>query len=196
MGKTGGGRGTNQYGVKGVSQASRQDARVLDDLAEGKDGAVSSLSTRTSVNEAVDRLCDLIRGLGVPGENGEGESYAVEFNSPILGNPYLEGTGWLPDRETAEGVASIIIPALDDLARARVAGEPKENSCWVDPETEAENNYATLVSAKRDPNGEPAVEEAFFGDDWLVASAQIGLLSARQQATLHKVRDAWAEAPS
>ena len=33
MGKTGGGKGTNQYGVKGVSQASRQDAAVLDGLA-------------------------------------------------------------------------------------------------------------------------------------------------------------------
>ena len=34
MGKTGGGRGTNQYQVRGVSQASSQDAAVLDDLAE------------------------------------------------------------------------------------------------------------------------------------------------------------------
>ncbi len=33
MGKTGGGVGTNQYGVKGVSQASRHDTAVLDDLS-------------------------------------------------------------------------------------------------------------------------------------------------------------------
>ena len=33
MGKTGGRRGTNQYAVKGVSQASRQSVAVLDDLA-------------------------------------------------------------------------------------------------------------------------------------------------------------------
>lgn len=31
--KTGGTRGTNQYAVQGVSQASRQSAAVLDDLA-------------------------------------------------------------------------------------------------------------------------------------------------------------------
>ena len=31
--KTGGGRGTNQYAVRGVSQASRQSVAVLDDLA-------------------------------------------------------------------------------------------------------------------------------------------------------------------
>ena len=30
---TGGGRGTNQYAVQGVSQASRQSVAVLDDLA-------------------------------------------------------------------------------------------------------------------------------------------------------------------
>jgi hypothetical protein len=34
MGKTGGGVGTNQYGVRGVSQASQQDAEVLRELAE------------------------------------------------------------------------------------------------------------------------------------------------------------------
>ena len=34
MSKTGGGRGTNQYGVRGVSQASQQDTGVLDDLAD------------------------------------------------------------------------------------------------------------------------------------------------------------------
>lgn len=33
MGKTGGGKGTNQYAVQGVSQASRQGTAVLDDLA-------------------------------------------------------------------------------------------------------------------------------------------------------------------
>jgi hypothetical protein len=33
MTKTGGGKGTNQYAVKGVSQASRQSTAVLDDLA-------------------------------------------------------------------------------------------------------------------------------------------------------------------
>ena len=33
MGKTGGGRGTNQYAVKGVSQASRQSVAGLDDRA-------------------------------------------------------------------------------------------------------------------------------------------------------------------
>lgn len=32
MGKTGGGKGTNQYAVRGVSQVSRQDASVLDGL--------------------------------------------------------------------------------------------------------------------------------------------------------------------
>lgn len=32
MGKTGGGKGTNQHAVRGVSQALRQDAIVLDDL--------------------------------------------------------------------------------------------------------------------------------------------------------------------
>ena len=37
MGKTGGGRGTNQYQVHGVSQASSQDAAVLDGLAEAPD---------------------------------------------------------------------------------------------------------------------------------------------------------------
>lgn len=35
MGKTGGGIGTNQYGLKGVSQINRQSADVLDDIAEG-----------------------------------------------------------------------------------------------------------------------------------------------------------------
>lgn len=33
MSKTGGGRGTNQYAVRGASQAARQDASVLDGLA-------------------------------------------------------------------------------------------------------------------------------------------------------------------
>lgn len=35
MSKTGGGRGTNQYGVKGVSQAKKQTADVLSRLAVG-----------------------------------------------------------------------------------------------------------------------------------------------------------------
>jgi hypothetical protein len=35
--KTGGGRGTNQYAVKGVSRASRQSASVLDDLAASEE---------------------------------------------------------------------------------------------------------------------------------------------------------------
>ena len=35
--KTGGGRGTNQYQVRGVSQASRQSAAVLDDLAASEE---------------------------------------------------------------------------------------------------------------------------------------------------------------
>ncbi len=34
MSKTGGGRGTNQYAVKGVSRARAQDSAVLDDLAK------------------------------------------------------------------------------------------------------------------------------------------------------------------
>ena len=33
MGKTGGGRGTNQYAVRGVSRANRQNPPVLDRLA-------------------------------------------------------------------------------------------------------------------------------------------------------------------
>jgi hypothetical protein len=33
MSKTGGGAGTNQYAVQGVSQANRQDTAVLDGLA-------------------------------------------------------------------------------------------------------------------------------------------------------------------
>ncbi len=35
MGKTSGGRGTNQYRTQGVSEASRQDSDVIDRLAGG-----------------------------------------------------------------------------------------------------------------------------------------------------------------
>ena len=38
MGKTGVGRGTNQYGVKGVSQVSQQGPDVLDHLAKENSG--------------------------------------------------------------------------------------------------------------------------------------------------------------
>lgn len=42
MGKTGGGRGTNQYAVRGVSQANQQNSNVLRDLAE-TDGSISEV---------------------------------------------------------------------------------------------------------------------------------------------------------
>jgi hypothetical protein len=37
MGKTGGGKGTNQYAVRGASQAGRQGTAVLDDLSGASD---------------------------------------------------------------------------------------------------------------------------------------------------------------
>ena len=52
MGKTGGGIGTNQYAVRGVSQVSRQGAGVLDDLAEEHSGSESDSGGRGMTNTA------------------------------------------------------------------------------------------------------------------------------------------------
>ena len=45
-GKTGGGPGTNQYGVKGTSQSSRQGTVVLDDLATDEQGTATPVRKR------------------------------------------------------------------------------------------------------------------------------------------------------
>ena len=74
MSKTGGGRGTNQYAVRGVSQASSQDAAVLDDLAgdapeddrDGREPHVHSAQRGRATSDTITRST----GIEVPGWPG------------------------------------------------------------------------------------------------------------------------------
>ena len=60
MSKTGGGRGTNQYAVRGVSQANQQEADVVDGLAasEGGDMDITGAAERLTEQQ---RVADVVR---------------------------------------------------------------------------------------------------------------------------------------
>lgn len=151
------------------------------------------LSDRT-YEDAFDDLLTLIRGVGKTIEE-EPRGFAVDFNNAILADPYLEGTGFFPDQETAKGFASLVIPILSAIADEALREKPDLGVGWSHPEAET-NAWCYIISAERkgwdgDPNdGDPVVEEMFEGDAWFLAGVALGqpFLSAEEQATLDKVR--------
>jgi len=139
----------------------------------------------------MDDIFTRIRTLGGTAEECP-QGYAADFNNAIIGDPYLEGTGYFPDHETAAGVAAILIPMLDALARESLAADPDLGSCWTDPEGECAS-WAYIVSAERDEGDDPVIEEMFFGDDWFVAGASLPYtLSGPERLKFEKVKSALA----
>lgn len=98
--------------------------------------------------------------------------FAVDFDSPLLGSPYLYGTGFLPTLELAQDVASVVIERLTLLAAIAVKLQPDEYDGWADPEHEI-RAYCRIVSAERDEIDEPTYEETFHGDVWFVAGTTL-----------------------
>lgn len=131
------------------------------------------------ITRALDELEALYLNLGRPLED-EPEGYAVELNNGILADPYLFGTGgFLPSREDAETLAALTLPMLDALAVAALIADPDLGLGWTHPEQVAQESYATIVSAAREPygqdprGGDPVYEETYHGDVWLVAGAAV-----------------------
>lgn len=98
--------------------------------------------------------------------NPNGTRFAVDFNNSVLGDPYVDGTGYLPSREEAERVADEILPKLTELAEAdlRDQGLTPDDGEWgrwthTDP-----RSYAYIISEARrgaDPGDDPVVEEMY-----------------------------------
>lgn len=138
-----------------------------------------------------DELIDLVEGLGVP-ESHDG--YAVEFNNVMLGSPHITDTGYLPDKETAEGVAAVLLPVFDVFGAQALTEHPELGECWTHPESEATSSWARIVSAARQPfgddpeGGDPVYEEEYHGDAWFNAGVALGMLSDDERRVLDKVR--------
>lgn len=102
MAKTGGGRGTNQYQVRGISQASRQDASVLDGLAGEQ---VAPTATPTSVTDPTPRASVISRLVQHP---------PVNFGRPCRS---LRTSG-RPCRRSVHGDAQRCPKCYDDLSHS------------------------------------------------------------------------------
>lgn len=136
------------------------------------------------LDAASDELTELVRNLGATDEECP-NGFAVDLNSSLLGSPYWEGTGFFADRETAEGVAAILVAALDDLGE--VAAEVLDSE---DDEVQVDT-WAYIISAERNEVEEPVVEEMYEGDSWfLSAYALPHLVSEAERVKINKVRDA------
>lgn len=135
-------------------------------------------------------ICTLIRSLGMMTESDQADDawFAVDFNNVILGDPYLEGTGWFPDKDTAMGIANIILPILNAQALQALKDNPRLGEVWTHPEDEAGRSWCYLISAEKDGNDSPVVEEQYEGDVWFVASVELNMLSPEQQEMLDKIR--------
>lgn len=140
---------------------------------------VKELEATLAAEREFDRLIARIEHIGVDGVDGEGEPgmFAIEFESSQIGAPHLTGTGWLPDRETAEAVAAFILPMIDLIAEAMGEEVPED-----------ERAYCYIVSAERGDDEEPAVFEQYHGDVFLVASAELNMLDDDQRRRLDKAR--------
>lgn len=142
-------------------------------------------------------LDKLIESFGThDGDEVGDDAFAVDFDNAIIGDPYITGTGFLPNRETAEAVANVLLPIISAVAVGYVEANPGHEFGWTDPMSEAERSYCYLISKARkgwggDPQaGDPVVEEIYEGDVWFVASAELGLLSPEQRAMLDKLNAA------
>ncbi len=96
------------------------------------------------------------------------DGYAVDFNSAVIGSPYITSTGYLPTIEEAVRVAGVILFVIDVLALATLHAHPDVAGSWADPEGEALQSWATIVSAAREggsEDGDPVVEERYDRDD-------------------------------
>lgn len=138
------------------SDVARHEARIAAHTADGH-------------KHGIDAVIDLIRGKGVQIEDPDwanGTHYAVDFNNAVLGDPYLDGTGYLTSREEAEAVANEILPLLNAEAEAelrRQGMEPGDGEWGRWTHTDPVS-YATIISEARkegDENGDPVVEENY-----------------------------------
>lgn len=135
-------------------------------------------------------ICEFIRSLGVMTDSDEADPawFAVDFNNVILGDPYLDGTGWFPDKETAMGIANIVLPILNVQALQALEDNPRLGEVWTDAEDEAQRSWCYLISAEKDSNDSPVVEEQYEGDVWFVVSVELDMLSPEQREMLDKIR--------
>jgi hypothetical protein len=140
-----------------------------------------------------------IRSMGMPGDRAEAPSgsFFVELNNGVIGDPYIEETGWYPDLETAQTAAALMIHQVNRIAIRQLADDPSSGYGWVHPEQEAESSWATVVSvedADGERDGEPAFEEQYAGDEWLASSAEIDLLDEDQSRRVTRLREFQANA--
>jgi len=154
-----------------------------------EDAPVADTVTDAQLDELRAHLASL--GLVVDREEAPEGAYAVDFNNVFVGDPYINGTGWFPDRETAETAASLVLPRINALAVGYLASHPEIGESYTDPEGEATRSWAYVVSledADGGRDGQPAYEEMYEGDEWLVASLDLGMLDADQRRRIEKLR--------
>lgn len=92
------------------------------------------------------------------------DGYCVDFNSSMVGDPYITGTGYLPTIEDAAKVAGTILFVIDVLGLATAQLNPNLTGDTGDPDGEALQSWATIISAAREngnEDGEPLVEEHY-----------------------------------
>lgn len=95
---------------------------------------------------------------------GADDGFGVDFHNAVLADPYLEGTGFFPTIEAAREAAGRILFVIDILALAALHDEPAIAESWPDPEGEAVDSWATIVSSARrggNENADPEVEERY-----------------------------------
>ncbi len=149
----------------------------------------------------LDDLLSLVRTRGGTADEVP-SGFAVDFNNVYLGGPYIEGTGYFPDRATAEAFASVILPILTAIADEALRDNPQIGDVWTHPEAEIAS-WCYIISAQRKgfegnpTEGDPVVEEMFEGDAWFLAGVALGepFITADERVTLDKLRAVLAGTP-
>ena len=125
----------------------------------------------------LDDLCVEIRAMGLPSSRDDAPngSYSIDFNNAIVGSPFLEGTGWYPDLESAQHAADLVLTRINECAIRHLVMNPIDGESWSDPEKEALSSWATIVSAEdadglRD--GDPLYEEEYSGGQSIYKSQE------------------------
>lgn len=71
---------------------------------------------------------------------------AYDFNSPVIGSPYVTGTGWLPDTDTSKAWARSVLGRLATLGERAVTEDLSwADTSWTDPAIAARAVYATVA---------------------------------------------------
>jgi len=150
----------------------------------------TSLVSNREEHEMVD-VIDAIGALGA-GKEEHPEGYSLDFGNIMLGSPYVTSTGYLPDRETAEGVAALVIPLLDRMAQTALRHNPSLGDCRTHPEDDT-GTWCTVVSAQSDEGGAPVTVYDYMGDAFFVAGvAMPWTFCDGERVKYEKVRQALA----